>query len=153
MSVQQFRAFQNTRANLFWAIKMSKGQLDDHGKLKLDHLMNKARKLWDNHLQSVENFLWNRALGNFVQLILDFIPTVVISYAYPYWQFPPLVRYWEVILCTWKEDFLFRVPLVTCHWDCCCLCLERDSTGIIFTSQGELFSINELYWLSKTLFG
>ena len=72
---------------------MSKGQSDDHGKLKLDHLMNKARKLWDNRLQSVKNFLWNRALGNFVQLILDFIPTVVKSYVYPYWQFPPLVRY------------------------------------------------------------
>ena len=41
---------------------MSKGQSDDHGKLKLDHLMNKARKLWDNRLQSVKNFLWNRAL-------------------------------------------------------------------------------------------
>ncbi|KAL4615530.1 hypothetical protein ACB092_07G132300 [Castanea dentata] len=79
MSVSQFRAFQNTRPKVLCAINMSAGQSDDHGKFKLDHLMNKARKLWDNCPQSVKSFPWKKALGNFVQLILD-LTLVVVKY-------------------------------------------------------------------------
>ncbi|GMY05949.1 hypothetical protein FCV25MIE_01188 [Fagus crenata] len=110
MSVRQFGAFQNTRPKVLCAINMSAGQSDDHGKLKLGHLMDKARKLWDNCPQSVKSFPWNRALGNFIQLILDLILAVVKYLCVPLLAVSSLS---EMSYCAHERKlFLVPVPLV-----------------------------------------
>ncbi|KAF2316599.1 hypothetical protein GH714_041955 [Hevea brasiliensis] len=56
---------------------MAAGQPGEPEKLKFDHLMNKARKIWDSSPQPVKTFPWNRALENFIQLIVDLIIAVI----------------------------------------------------------------------------
>lgn len=110
MSFRQFRAFQNTRPKVLCAINMSAGQSDDHGKFKLDHLMNKARKLWDNCPQSVKIFPWKKALGNFGQLILDLTLAVVKYLCVPLLAVSSLS---EMSYCAHERKlFLVPVPLV-----------------------------------------
>ncbi|KAL5563897.1 hypothetical protein UlMin_033644 [Ulmus minor] len=45
--------------------------------IKLDHLVDKARKLWDSSPPQVKSFPWNRAFDNFIQLVLDLVRAVV----------------------------------------------------------------------------
>lgn len=56
---------------------MSAHQSDDDRKMKLDQVIDKARKLWDSSPEPVKKFPWNRALGNFIQLVLDLTLAVV----------------------------------------------------------------------------
>ncbi|XP_050261764.1 uncharacterized protein LOC126706390 isoform X3 [Quercus robur] len=110
MSFRQFRAFQSTRPKVLCAINMSAGQSDDHGKFKLDHLLNKARKLWDNCPQSVKIFPWKKALGNFGQLILDLTLAVVKYLCVPLLAVSSLS---EMSYCAHERKlFLVPVPLV-----------------------------------------
>ncbi|CAK9150808.1 unnamed protein product [Ilex paraguariensis] len=60
---------------------MTAGQSDEPERINLDHMMDKARKLWDRSPQPVKSFPWNRALETFIQLILDLI-LAVIKYLY-----------------------------------------------------------------------
>lgn len=69
--------FQKTRLNISCAINMAAGQSGDPEKINFDHLMNKARKIWDRSPQPVKSFPWKRALENFIQLILDLFVMVV----------------------------------------------------------------------------
>ncbi|TXG64400.1 hypothetical protein EZV62_011394 [Acer yangbiense] len=69
--------FQSNKRNIYCAINMAAGQSGDPEKLNLDHLMTKARKLWENSPQPVKTFPWNRALENFIQLVLDLFLAVV----------------------------------------------------------------------------
>lgn len=56
---------------------MSAHQSDDDRKMKLDQVIDKAHKLWDSSPKPVKKFPWNRALGNFIQLVLDLTLAVV----------------------------------------------------------------------------
>nr|POF23874.1 hypothetical protein CFP56_23694 [Quercus suber] len=110
MSFRQFRAFQSTRPKVLCAINMSAGQSDDQGKFKLDHLMDKARKLWDNCPQSVKIFPWKKALWHFVQLILDLTLAVVKYLCVPLLAVSSLS---EMSYCAHERKlFLVPVPLV-----------------------------------------
>ncbi|RZB91813.1 hypothetical protein D0Y65_023993 [Glycine soja] len=52
-------------------------QSDDHGKMKLDQLIDKVQKLWDSSPEPMKKFPHNKASDNFIQLILDLILVVV----------------------------------------------------------------------------
>lgn len=56
---------------------MSAQESDDHQNINLDRLIAKARKLWDRSPQPVKDFPWNRALENFIQLLIDLSLSVV----------------------------------------------------------------------------
>jgi len=86
---------------------MSAQQSDDHGKMKLDQLIDKARKLWDSSPEPVKIFPWNRALDNFIQLILDLILVVVKYLAVPVFAVTSLS---EMSYCA-HERKLALVPL------------------------------------------
>ncbi|GLT86329.1 hypothetical protein SLE2022_044740 [Rubroshorea leprosula] len=49
----------------------------DSGKLNLEHVIEKARRMWDSSPEPVKKFPWNRALENFIQLIVDLTVAVV----------------------------------------------------------------------------
>ncbi|XP_031250936.1 uncharacterized protein LOC116108842 isoform X1 [Pistacia vera] len=68
---------QNAKPNICCAINMASGQSRDPERFNLGSIMIKARKLWDSCPQPVKSFPWNRALQNFVQLILDLFLAVV----------------------------------------------------------------------------
>ncbi|KAG2705492.1 hypothetical protein I3760_05G056300 [Carya illinoinensis] len=110
LSVKQFRAFQNTRHTISCAINMSAGQSDDPGQLNLKHLIDKARKLWDGCPQPVKSFPWNRALDNFIQLILDLILAVVKYLCVPLLAISSLS---EMSYCAHERKlFLLPVPVL-----------------------------------------
>ncbi|GAV62333.1 hypothetical protein CFOL_v3_05857 [Cephalotus follicularis] len=69
--------FQNPGPKISCGMSMTAGQSGDPEKINLNHLMDKTRKLWENSPQPVKSFPWNRALENFIQLILDLILAVV----------------------------------------------------------------------------
>ncbi|XLT14483.1 hypothetical protein HN51_060173 [Arachis hypogaea] len=66
---------------LFWEFNefmtLYKISSDDHGKIKLNQLPDNTQKLWNSSLEPVKKFLWNRALDNFIQLILDLFVDIV----------------------------------------------------------------------------
>ncbi|XP_022763337.1 uncharacterized protein LOC111308913 isoform X2 [Durio zibethinus] len=77
LTMKQNQVVQNSKPSICSAINMATGQSDDPEKINLDHIIEKARRLWDSTPQPVKRFPWNRALDNFVQLILDLILAVV----------------------------------------------------------------------------
>lgn len=88
-------------------MNMSAQQSDDHGKMKLEQLIDKARKLWDSSPEPVKIFPWNKALDNFIQLILDLILVVVKYLAVPVFAVTSLS---EMSYCA-HERKLFLVPI------------------------------------------
>ncbi|WCJ33781.1 embryo defective 1273 [Euphorbia peplus] len=70
---------EKSRLSISCAMNMTAGQSGDPEKLNFEHLMNKARKLWDSSPQPVKSFPWNRAMENFIQLVLD-LAVAVIKY-------------------------------------------------------------------------
>lgn len=89
---------------------MAAGQQGDPEKINLDHLLNKARKLWDSSPQPVKTFPWNRALENFIQLILDLFLAVVKYLSVPLLAVSSLS---EMSYCAHvKKLFLVPVPLL-----------------------------------------
>lgn len=56
---------------------MATGESGDPEKIKFDHLIETARRLWDSSPLPVKRFPWNRVLENFFQLILDLVVAVV----------------------------------------------------------------------------
>ncbi|MED6150295.1 hypothetical protein PIB30_071040 [Stylosanthes scabra] len=84
ISVKPFCASLKTRPKILCAMNnMSAQQSDDNGNIKLEQLIDKARKLWDSSPEPVKKFPWDRALDNFIQLILDLILAVVKYLAVP----------------------------------------------------------------------
>ncbi|XP_002521835.2 uncharacterized protein LOC8283263 isoform X2 [Ricinus communis] len=71
------KSFRNARLNISCAMNVAAGQSGDPEKLNVDHIIDKARNLWDTSPQPVKRFPWNRALENFIQLILDLVVAVV----------------------------------------------------------------------------
>lgn len=86
---------------------MSAHQSDDHRKMKLEELLDKARTLWDTSPEPVKNFPWNRALDNFIQLILDLTLAVVKYLSVPLFAVTSIS---ELSYCA-HERKLVLVPL------------------------------------------
>ncbi|KAK9286710.1 hypothetical protein L1049_015113 [Liquidambar formosana] len=102
--------FHNTRHHISCAMNMTAGQSGDPGKIDLDHILDKARKLWDSCPQPVKSFPWNRALENFIQLILDLVLMVVKYLCVPLLAVSSLS---EMSYCAHeKKLFLTPVPLL-----------------------------------------
>lgn len=103
-------ALRNAKANICCAMNMAAGQSGDPEKLNLDQLVNRARKLWDSSPQPVKSFPWNRALENFIQLILDLFVAVVKYLSVPLLAVSSLS---EMSYCAHeKKLFLVPVPLL-----------------------------------------
>ncbi|TKY69171.1 hypothetical protein E2542_SST05440 [Spatholobus suberectus] len=107
LSVKPFCVSQKTGTKISCSMNMSAQQSDDHGKMKLDQLIDKARRLWDSSPEPVKNFPWNKALDNFIQLILDLILAVVKYLAVPVFAVTSLS---EMSYCA-HERKLVLVPL------------------------------------------
>lgn len=100
----------NAKGTICCAMNMAAGQSGDHEKLNLDQLVNRVRKLWDNSPQPVKSFPWNRALENFIQLILDLFMAVVKFLSVPLLAVSSLS---EMSYCAHeKKLFLVPVPLL-----------------------------------------
>ncbi|XP_027361726.1 uncharacterized protein LOC113869549 [Abrus precatorius] len=107
LSVKRFCASGKTGTKISCAMNMSAQQSDDHGKMKLDQLLDKARKLWDSSPEPVKNFPWNKAMDNFIQLIIDLILVVVKYLSVPVFAITSLS---ELSYCA-HEKKLVLVPL------------------------------------------
>ncbi|CAI9104392.1 OLC1v1003054C2 [Oldenlandia corymbosa var. corymbosa] len=59
------------------AMNLAAGQSDESGNLKFSLILDKAKQIWDNAPQPVKSFPWNKALDNFIQLILDLVLAVI----------------------------------------------------------------------------
>lgn len=89
---------------------MTAGQSDEPGKMKFDHLINKARKLWESSPQPVKIFPWKRAVQNFIQLIFDLILAVVKYLSVPLLAVSSLS---EMSYCAHaKKLFLVPIPVL-----------------------------------------
>jgi len=53
------------------------GEQQQPKKLNFDNLLRRTKDVWDNSPQPVKEFPWNRAFGNFIQLVLDLAISVV----------------------------------------------------------------------------
>ena len=107
LSVKPFCASQKRGANIFCSMNMSAQQSDDHGKMKLDQLIDKVQKLWDSSPEPVKKFPHNKALDNFIQHILDLILVVVKYLAVPVFAVTSLS---EMSYCAHERKLVF-VPL------------------------------------------
>uniref|UniRef100_A0A5B7C3R9 Embryo defective 1273 n=1 Tax=Davidia involucrata TaxID=16924 RepID=A0A5B7C3R9_DAVIN len=102
--------YQNSRPKVLNAMNMTAGQSGNSGKINLDHIIDKARKLWDSSPQPVKSFPWNRALENFILLILDLILAVIKYLCVPVLAVSSLS---EMSYCAHeKKLFLVPVPLL-----------------------------------------
>lgn len=88
-------------------MNMASGQSRDPERLNLSSIMNKASELWDSSPQPVKSFPWNRALENFVQLIIDLFLAVVKYLSVPLLAVSSLS---EMSYCA-HEKKLFFVPV------------------------------------------
>lgn len=104
-SVKPSRLLQNSRHNISCAMNMTAGQSDDPG--QMNHLINKARKLWESSPQPVKIFPWKRAGLNFIQLILDLVLAVFKYLSVPLLAVSSLS---EMSYCA-QEKKLFFVPV------------------------------------------
>ncbi|XP_017971353.1 PREDICTED: uncharacterized protein LOC18607879 isoform X1 [Theobroma cacao] len=77
LTMKQNQVIWSTKTSICSAINMATGQSGDPEKINFDHVIEKARRLWDSSPLPVKRFPWNRVLENFVQLILDLILAVV----------------------------------------------------------------------------
>lgn len=107
LSVKPFCASQKIGTKISCSMDMSAQQSDDHGKMKLNQLIDKAQKLWDSSPEPVKKFPWNKALDNFIQLILDLILAVIKYLAVPVFAVTSLS---EMSYCA-HERKLVLVPL------------------------------------------
>ncbi|WVZ10745.1 hypothetical protein V8G54_015275 [Vigna mungo] len=107
LSVKPFGVSQKRVTTISCSMNMSAQQSDDHGRMKLEQLIDKARKLWDSSPEPVKIFPWNKALDNFIQLILDLILVVVKYLAVPVFAVTSLS---EMSYCA-HERKLFLVPI------------------------------------------
>ncbi|XP_010519307.1 PREDICTED: uncharacterized protein LOC104798802 [Tarenaya hassleriana] len=59
------------------AVHMTSGQSGEPEKLNFENLIDKAKSVWDNSPQPIKDFPWDRAFGNFIQIVLDLVISVV----------------------------------------------------------------------------
>ncbi|KAL5539516.1 hypothetical protein UlMin_045195 [Ulmus minor] len=109
-SSKPYGVFRKSGTNAFCAMNMAAGHSDDSGKIKFDHLVDKARKLWDSSPPQVKSFPWNRAFDNFIQLVLDLVLAVVKYLSVPLLAVSSLS---EMSYCAHNRKlFLVPVPLI-----------------------------------------
>ncbi|KAK4799297.1 hypothetical protein SAY86_024662 [Trapa natans] len=99
--------FRTSRLDFFCAVSMAAGQSGDSENGRFQHLIDKAGELWDSSPEPVKRFPWNRALENFVQLVLDLALAVVKILCIPLLGITSLS---EMSYCA-HERKLFFVPL------------------------------------------
>lgn len=80
---------------------------DDSRKLNIRPIVDNAKRIWDKFPEPVKVFPWNKALENFVQLILDLVLTVIKFLSIPLFAITSLS---EMCYCA-QERKLFLVPL------------------------------------------
>ncbi|KAK6946165.1 Semialdehyde dehydrogenase, NAD-binding [Dillenia turbinata] len=90
--------------NVLCAVNMTANQSDDSRKINLDHVLDRARELWDSCPPPVKIFPWNQALENFVQLIIDLILAVVKYLCVPLFGVTSLS---EMSYCAHERKMLF----------------------------------------------
>lgn len=100
------RLCQNT-SKFFCSMNMAANQPGDARKISIGHIVDKARSLWDSSPEPVKTFPWNKALENFIQLILDLVLTVVKFLSLPLFAITSLS---EMSYCA-HERKLYLIPL------------------------------------------
>lgn len=65
------------RSFLCRAIHMESEHSGEPKRLSFDNLLRKTKDVWNNSPQPVKEFPWDRAFGNFIQLVLDLALSVV----------------------------------------------------------------------------
>ncbi|KAM7470695.1 hypothetical protein LguiA_008878 [Lonicera macranthoides] len=68
--------YRNIRRKSLCLASMSAGESDGRGKINMDHIIKKATKLWDSSPQPIKSFPWDKALENFIELIVHLIAVV-----------------------------------------------------------------------------
>ncbi|KAJ8763420.1 hypothetical protein K2173_002303 [Erythroxylum novogranatense] len=76
LSIKPIWVVQQSRFNVSCEINMALGEPGEPEKINIDHFVSKAKKLWDSCPQPVKSFPWDRALDNFIQLMIDLVVTV-----------------------------------------------------------------------------
>ncbi|CAI9781904.1 unnamed protein product [Fraxinus pennsylvanica] len=88
-------------------MNMVSGESDEPGKLRLEYVLDKSIKLWDNAPESIKSFPWNKASENFIQLILDLVLAVVKFLSIPVFTITSIS---EMSYCA-HERKLYLIPL------------------------------------------
>ncbi|XP_009625015.1 uncharacterized protein LOC107766206 [Nicotiana tabacum] len=81
LSIRSYGTRPIARPRIACNMNIAAGQSDEPHKFNLENIIDRARKLWDSTPTPVKSFPWNRALDNFVQLILDIV-LIVTKYLY-----------------------------------------------------------------------
>ncbi|CAA0825669.1 embryo defective 1273 [Striga hermonthica] len=76
LSFKPGRSYQNA-PKTFCSMDMAADRSENPRKITVGHIVDKARKLWDNSPQPVKSFPWHSTLDNFIQLVLDLVLAVV----------------------------------------------------------------------------
>ncbi|KAM7253440.1 hypothetical protein ACFE04_021594 [Oxalis oulophora] len=110
LSLKPTTVFHNTRPRLYSSLNMFAGNPDDSSKFTITNLLDKTTKLWDASPQPVKSFPWNRALENFIQVILDLILAVVKYLSVPLFAVTSLS---EMSYCAHERKLkLVPIPLL-----------------------------------------
>lgn len=88
-------------------MNMVSGESNEPRKLRLEYVLDKSRKLWDNAPEPVKSFPWNKASENFVQLILDLVLAVVKHLSIPVFTITSVS---EMSYCA-HERKLYLIPI------------------------------------------
>lgn len=99
--------FQTSRPDFSCAVNMAAGQSGDSEDARFRCLIDKVGELWDGSPEPVKSFPWNRALENFIQLVVDLTLAVVKMLCVPLLGITSLS---EMSYCA-QERKLFFVPL------------------------------------------
>ncbi|XP_051132738.1 uncharacterized protein LOC127252558 [Andrographis paniculata] len=92
---------------VFCSRGMAAGHSDGSRKLIITNIADKAKQIWDKAPQPVKDFPWNKALENFVQLILDLLLAVIKYLSVPLFAITSIS---EMSYCA-HERKLYLVPL------------------------------------------
>lgn len=99
--------FQTGRPDFSCAVNMAAGRSGDSEDARFRCLIDKVGELWDGSPEPVKSFPWNRALENFIQLVVDLTLAVVKILCVPLLGITSLS---EMSYCA-HERKLFFVPL------------------------------------------
>lgn len=105
-SVNSKKGYRNPRQNTICSINMTGGVFGEPMKVKLGHISQKARSIWDSSPHLVKSFPWNRAAESFIQLILDLVLAVMKFLSVPVLAVSSLS---EMSYCA-HERKLFLIP-------------------------------------------
>jgi len=116
---------------------MSDGHSGDNGKLNLDHIMDKAREVWEDLPHPVKSFPWRRVQDNLIQFLLGIAFTVTKYLSAPLLAVSALS---EMSYCA-HERKIFLVPLP--------LALGFVVAGILKETASELSPLMKVQFYGK----